>query len=211
MFSAIIIAEILPSCIWCWNCTGLLGSFAVLNKICNNSFFQPSLFPSVLVEQCNNFWQKTKYKYTSSMNNTKQSFEFYTLSDGIRPSFLETRFSLANKNMFIWDCLSLKHISIICVMKFLNNNESKHQICIPPLTKSEQVHDLNGFVMHCIMVCKARLIAIQLIRKTKSVQWTSSLSGHVDNLLWLVSRAGQTFRNLVFVDKKTQAPPLSSE
>lgn len=48
----IIIAEILTSCIWCWNCTGLLGSFAVLNKICNNSFFQPSLFPSVLVE-CN--------------------------------------------------------------------------------------------------------------------------------------------------------------
>lgn len=48
----IIIAEILTSCIWCWNCTGLLGSFAVLNKKCNNSFFQPSLFPSVLVE-CN--------------------------------------------------------------------------------------------------------------------------------------------------------------
>lgn len=163
----IIIAEILTSCIWCWNCTCLLGSFAVLNKICNNSFFQLSLFPSVLVEQCNNFWQKTKYKYTLYMNSTKQPFEFYTLSDGIRPSFLETRFSLANKNMFIWDCLSLKHISIICVMKFLNNNESKHQIFIPPLTKSEQVHDLNGFVMHCIMVCNGALDSYSTYTKDK--------------------------------------------
>lgn len=110
-FSAIIIAEILTSCIWCWNCTGLLGSFAVLNKICNNSFFQLSLFPSVLVEQCNNFWQKTKYKYTSSMNNTKQPFEFYTLSDGIRPLFLK-HVSVLQTKICSFGIVSVSNISL---------------------------------------------------------------------------------------------------
>lgn len=60
------------------------------------------------------------------MNNIKILFEFYILLDGIRFFFFEICFSFVNKNMFIWDCFSFKYIFIICVMKFLNNNELKY-------------------------------------------------------------------------------------